>query len=147
MYRNIKYIIINFFKGLKNLYYYREVIWNDKSFDYTFLYTYLKAKLKLDYEFYKNEGFTVSSDKVAEEILLAIKLCEKLEVEYYENEMFELDSNTFIEKYKGKYNRIKKRNPSLGDREIIGLISEYNNNQCKELFFKLLRYKINTWWD
>lgn len=117
----------------------------------------------------------VGVEAVNKDITLALNLLERIKHSYYELEMYEyikksyefvpadvtaeyytmeqtiLDDN--LDEYFKKYKRTAKKLRKLHklkryETEKLALrVSQYNQDKCERIFWKLMHYKLNHWWD
>jgi hypothetical protein len=69
--------------GLKNLWYFFPVIWNDRWWDHTFLTTLMYYKLRHMEKNFLEYGLHVRADRDAENIGLAKNLCKRISDDDY----------------------------------------------------------------
>jgi hypothetical protein len=109
--------------GVKNIIFWLPIIWKDRWWDHSYIYSILKRKLEqMEYKF-KTEGVSIRSKEDAKNMKTCILLLDRL--------------------IKEKYDRnIKPRTISeLFEKE------EYMINQDLDLLFKIMRKQIRVWWD
>ena len=117
----------------------------------------------------------VGVEAVNKDITLALNLLERIKHSYYELEMYEyikksyefipadvtaeyytmeqtiLDDN--LEEYFKKYKRTAKKLRKLyklkryETEKLAHRVSDYNQQKCERIFWKLMYYKLNHWWD
>ena len=81
MFRNIKY-------GIENLIKWFPTIWNDRDWDYCFLYDLLYFKLKNMEKFQRKYGHSVSNEEIANEIKPCIEVLGRLIEDDYKDEVW-----------------------------------------------------------
>lgn len=108
------------YRGLKNLWIWKGIIWHDRQFDFSFMLRILIKKLKLMEDGFRFHGVCVDAQKIFREIRKVRLLIERIESENYTHKIF---------------NKEDYRH------------SEYLIKQDIELFTKIINKKLRTWWD
>ena len=150
MWNTIRSAVWNFCRGVKNLIEWRKVIWNDRSWDHTYLLRILRHKIHL----MANEWASPKNDFLlyegAEDDLRVMREVERtltrlIEDDYAKKERAE-DEQRF-----GEYVDFGKR--ERGSREewresirSISAIEEQERNADMDRLFELLRQNIRRWW-
>jgi hypothetical protein len=139
---NIKY-------GVKNLWRYRKVIWNDRDWDYAFLLYLVEFKTKAMSDTIRKYGMSVSSEEIADELAEVSQLLGRLA-----NDDFEKHADEHYKKWhdeKGfQFEDIFKPDPKSEEYLASLKVAWKNDAQDRRLaekkLFKLLtRYR--NWWD
>ncbi len=125
MYR-IKNCWYNIRYGLRNLRIWFRIIWNDRDWDYEFLYRILKHKLlRMEYLF-RNDAMVGDSEEMADQMDRCIIILDRLiEDKYFEEAEEKL---------------------GIGDSDIFFLSNELKEKDLKELF-GIIKNDIESWWD
>lgn len=162
----IKHIYYKFYIGIKNLIVYFPIIWNDRNFDYYFIYKLLHHKLKLTRNSIKKVNIHTSSKRDAEILNTIIKLIELQDSDYYDKEFrkyyieklkvdknneidFELindNSEEYFKKHKLAYKKIKNKYPNVSNKKLCIYLLIDRENKCKNLIWDLLKHNINKFW-
>lgn len=125
------YMVRNWFRsikpGVKNLIKWFPVIWKDRWWDHSYLYSILRYKLSLMEEGFRTSGISVNSEKDARNIKICILLLDRLIKDDYSND----------------YKKAKK----LGKIKEFWEHEEMLINQDLDLLFKTMRKQIRSWWD
>ena len=111
-------------QGIRNLIIWFPVIWKDRWWDHSFLYSILRYKLSLMEEGFRTRGMSINSEKDAHNIKICVLLLDRLIEDAY------ID-------YSIKVGNIRK---SFDEQEQM-------TNQDLDLLFKILRKQIRVWWD
>lgn len=129
--RKVKIFIREIKIGVSNLVKWFPVIWNDRQWDYEYVYIILKKKLGLMENYFKY-GQTTSEDavKCSNEIKQAVALIERL---------MEDDYMIPQEEYK-KLNSYKEKGEAF--THSIAL-----RNKDKDELYNLLKNNLENWWD
>ena len=109
--------------GIENLITWFPVIWKDRWWDHSFLYSILRKKLELMEEGFRNHAWSANAEKDAKNMKKCILLLDRL------------INDDYIDYSKG--NNIRN---SLEKEEMM-------INQDLDLLFKIIRKQIRTWWD
>lgn len=164
-----------FFQGIANIIRWAPIIYRDRDWDHSFILDLLQKKLEFMREELVTANRFVGVEVVNKDITLALNLLERMRWGYYELEMYDYieKSYTFIpadataeyytmeqtilddhlEAYLSKYKRTakllsKKYNLSPDQTERIAhRVSAFNQAKCERIFWKLMHYKSNYWWD
>ena len=104
-------------RGLKNLWRWRKVIWNDRDYDYYYIYEVLKQKLIFQRDHLRKYGFHSNSEADANDIEQVIQLIQALQDEKF------YDTDAPLEEQINDANAARKK------------------------LFDLLEYRIEYWWD
>ena len=73
----------DFKRGIENLWYWLPVIWEDRNWDDSFIFTILSHKLKAQSTYIGGRGIHVSAERDAEIMMTCVRLIEKVKDEYY----------------------------------------------------------------
>jgi hypothetical protein len=137
---NIKY-------GVKNLWRYRKVIWNDRDWDYAFLLNLVEFKTKTMSDTIKKYGMSVSSEETANELAEVSQLLGRLA-----NDDFEKHVDEHYEKWDKEYRLLDAFKPNKKSEEYLESLrlAWKNDKQDRKLaekrLLKLLT-KYKNWWD
>ena len=80
---NGRYLGNEFIRGIENLWYWLPVIWKDRNWDDSFIFTILSHKLKAQSAYIGGRGIHVSAERDAEIMMTCVRLIEKVKDEYY----------------------------------------------------------------
>jgi len=80
---NGRYLGNEFIRGIKNLWYWLPVIWKDRNWDDSFIFTILSHKLKAQSAYIGGRGIHISAERDAEIMMTCVRLIEKVKDEYY----------------------------------------------------------------
>ena len=111
-------------QGIRNLIIWFPVIWKDRWWDHSFLYSILRFKLSLMEEGFRTRGMSINSEKDAHNIKICILLLDRLQ------------NDAYID-YSEKLVNVRR---SFKEQEQM-------INQDLDLLFKILRKQIRVWWD
>ena len=173
----IKYFYRNFIYGIKNLWKWFPIIWNDRDFDHYYIWEVLKFKLSKQSAYLKKRNTHDSTERSVERMKLCITLINRIKTEYYTDEFhsyyedkliftpiqdtkstslsFELVSERYKE-YFDKYSRIYKQVITMRDPPYITTNTKFgiginmgliNHNRAKKLLYKILEQNLEQWWD
>jgi len=73
----------NFIVGVKNLIYWFPIIWKDRNWDDSYIFTILSHKLKTQSKYIGGRGIHVSAERDAEVMMTCVRLIEKVQDEWY----------------------------------------------------------------
>jgi len=150
-------------EGIKNLWKWKSIIWNDRWWDSYFLFKILKFKLEQMEENFRERGIHVSAEKEADKMKICVLLLDRLIKDEYDENVFK----HHYEKWGEPEFSSSEINDELSQLHIThkNVITEEDEKQerkefrilCKkpykmekqdvEYLFKLLSKNILTWWD
>jgi hypothetical protein len=164
-----------FIRGVRNIIRWMPTIYKDRHWDHAFITDIIQKKLEFTRKELVTANRFVGVESVNKEITLALNLLERIKHGYYETEMFDyiiksydfvsIDGtgdyltmqDTLIEEhlddYLAKYKRTakklrKKYKLKASETERLAYkVSSYNQDKCERIFWKLMHYKLNHWWD
>lgn len=93
----------HFKTGIKNLWYWLPIIWKDRNWDDSFIFTILSHKLKAQSEYIGNGNIHTRAKRDAEVMMTCVRLIERVKDEWYVMEYMDYHKNkTWFEPYEGK---------------------------------------------
>ena len=139
--------------GISNILWWLKVIWNDRQYDFEFIYVIELRKIQRMIKWWS------SREPITEKelILRDLRICEYL----LKVIIGEIDYTTIIEsitsstEYSYKFNHyINTRN----SKRFLKITEELNKNhwvylndlyieKCRNLYYLIRKYRIETWWD
>ena len=139
--------------GISNILWWFKVIWNDRQYDFEFIYVIELRKIQRMIKWWS------SREPITEKelILRDLRICEYL----LKVIIGEIDYTTIIEsitsstEYSYKFNHyINTRN----SKRFLKITEELNKNhwvylndlyieKCRNLYYLIRKYRIETWWD
>ena len=111
--------------GIKNLWRWRKVIYNDRDWDQWYIYEILKTKLQHQSEHFLKHGWTVDTPKDAAKMRECIEL-----IEIVQNEVI-IDGAL--------------QNDKWTEEEIDAAVEEHH--KARKQLFNLMEKHIEEWWD
>lgn len=159
MIKTIKSKINKIIEGIQNIIRWVPVIYQDRDWDYDFIYVLLYHKLKNMQEFFESDKvWSTKSDRVAKQIMISKNLCKRLSDQQY--------LTNALTNYHNKYGEDSTvwhseptENPKLHrlvwdwseqqhkDFTKASNHSDYMEQQDLDYLFKYLRKYIQGWWD
>jgi hypothetical protein len=170
------YLHRDFLKGVKNLWYWRKVIWQDRDYDSHYIFEVLKHKLKSQAKYIATKNFHTGAQTDARNMKICISLIEKIQDNTYNGEYMDYAENRHwfedledrpgysewkseniwenYDEYFKKYPLIYKR--VLNGEGIFGLdskkhiamnIAHINQDRASKLLFKIMEKDIEKWWS
>lgn len=164
-----------FFQGIWNIIRWAPTIYKDRNWDHAYITDLLQKKLEFTREELVNANRFVGVEAVNKDITLALNLLERMRHSYYEGEMYDYIRKSYdwkpadvtgeyltmettiledhLDEYLDKYKRTAKKlrkKYKLKRYELEKLafrVSSYNQEKCERIFWKLMNYKLNHWWD
>lgn len=163
------------FQGLRNIVRWIPTIYRDRHWDHSFITDLLQKKLEFMREELVTANRFTGVEAVNKDITLALNLLERIKHSYYELEMYDYIKRSFdfvpadvtaeyftmedtilednLDDYLAKYARTSARlrqkyNLKRNQTERLAYkVSSYNQEKCERIFWKLMYYKLNHWWD
>jgi hypothetical protein len=111
--------------GVKNLYKWFRVIWNDRDWDHHYIFQVLKFKLEKQANHLAENGFHNNAQRDAELMMTCVRLIDKLQNEYYYDELC--------------------KSGVRSSEAVKNVIAKHN--KAKRLLFKIMNDRIEEWWD
>ena len=139
--------------GISNILWWFKVIWNDRQYDFEFIYVIELRKIQRMIKWWSSEETTTEKEL----ILRDLRICEYL----LKVIIGEIDYTTIIESitpstgYSYKFNHyINTRN----SKRFLKITEELDKNhwvylndlyieKCRNLYYLIRKYRIETWWD
>lgn len=152
LFYNIKY-------GIRNLITWIPIVWQDRQWDYRYLYKILHTKLSLMEEHFNRDDPTiVGSRKYGKQIQTAKNLAKRLmQDDYLENAMLwhdqkfeEINFNDLWERVPDSIYSTYIGDQNIARQESFGKCcrhSEYMEDTDRRYLFQLISDKIGWWWD
>lgn len=149
--------IFNFYRklkqGIENLIYYFRVIWNDRQWDYVFLYRLELKKVQKMIQWW-SKGNNVTSEN---NVLRDLRICEYLlKVLSEEVDNMEITSIHPVNLKFTRYVNLKNIGRFIPPDQVV-FLKEWNETQwfkedmyklkCKNLYYTVRNYRMGIWWD
>ena len=111
--------------GVKNLYKWFWVIWNDRDWDHHYIFQVLKFKLEKQANHLAENSFHNEAQRDAELMMTCVRLIDKLQNEYYYDELC--------------------KSGVRSSEAVKNVIAKHK--KAKRLLFKIMNDRIEEWWD
>ena len=149
----IKKMINRLKLGISNIKYWLKVIWNDRQYDFGFIYVIELRKIQRMIKWWSSEEPITEKEL----ILRDLRICEYLlkviigEIDY----TTAIESTTPLIGYSYRFNHyINTRNgkrflkvPEKLDKNHWVYLNDLYIEKCRNLYYLIRNYKIETWWD
>jgi len=172
-----KYIISDTIKGIKNIVKWFPIIWKDRDYDHSYIFTILKKKLRYQADYLEKNNNYISSLRQVQIIRTCIKLIDKINDDYYHMEytdyhvsshdwldynedeylnkgykemkttLISENFNEYFTKYRLVYSKLIKLYPNDSKINLATKIAHQNQKRCKKILFSILENNIENWWD
>lgn len=112
---------------LKTVWAYRDILWNDRDWDYSRLLAMMERKLKRMSDHLREHGHAVGSDRHAKQLLVASELCKRIRLDAYED--------PFMAKLDAKYGPLEMSSKPTDNPRVAELIitrPRLNGDKAKE---------------
>ena len=83
---DIRYLPNNISTGISNIIKYFKIVWNDRDYDYTYIFNILRFKLEKQAKYINDKNRFISSRRNAELMLLTSRLIELIKEDAYDTE-------------------------------------------------------------
>lgn len=162
--------------GIQNLIKWFPIIWQDRDWDYTYIYNLLQFKLEKQSKHCIKYALHTTSESDAQIMATCARLIEKIKEEFYETEYIDYFESEIVfgdienstsktmevnevsenfEPYFAKYPRIYKQvmadeNPEflkINKKAIAMNMASINQQRAEKLLFKILKERIRGWWS
>jgi hypothetical protein len=148
-----------FLDSIQRLFIWFPVIWKDRDWDYHYLYEVLKKKIELMSKFEKKYAWSTKSEEVAKQMDEAVRLIDKVNDDCIEEALepfynvypnFNLEMSFSDSEDNLKFKTISFKYDSEEQEKLyddcLSKADVIRENYKKKLF-KLLKDKIDWWWD
>lgn len=139
--------------GISNILWWFKVIWNDRQYDFEFIYVIELRKIQRMIKWWSSEETTTEKEL----ILRDLRICEYL----LKVIIGKIDYTTIIESitsstgYSYRFNHyINTRNskrflkvPEKLDKNHWVYLNDLYIEKCRNLYYLIRNYRIETWWD
>jgi hypothetical protein len=127
---DIRYLPNNISHGIKNIFKYFKIIWNDRDYDHSYIFDLLRFKLEKQSKYINDKGRFISSSRNAELMLLTSRLIELIKDDVYDTE--------YLDYYESKIEFV----PIEGRDGLFGMEEIMINENFDDYFKKYpLQYK------
>lgn len=165
----------HFIDGIKNLIDWLPVIWKDRHWDDHYIFEVLKQKLLLQRNYLVDQYRHTDIPRTNRDITICLNLIERIQDEYYVMEIYgyyesefkftpcedmpgysTMDTTIISENFDAYFalhkcavKKCLKKDRSLsGSKENLArAVSEYKQDQCHKLLFRILSERMTWWWD
>lgn len=153
-------------QGIKNLWKWFPVVWNDRDYDHAYIMISLRFKIENTANYIEKHKRYEGWERDVERMRLCVRLFDALEKDIYESEYFNYyetrgytddkhyyqqevlrdDLDTYIKKYPNYYRKLSDKDK---ERKIWAaiMISHTRHQRASNLLFELIKRNIYNWWD
>jgi hypothetical protein len=165
-YDELRYLIRNFKIGIKNLWDYKRIIYNDRQWDYNFIYDLLEFKLQYQLNWLlTSKNVYCQQDTNIIKLKRLLKLLSLIKQNYYSDELYkylktdfllndlnEIESNVIednLDEYFIKNRKVHNlySDQILNRRLLAYKIVQHKEDRLRDIFFKMLSNDIGYLWD
>jgi len=165
LYEKIKDVKRNLIYGVKNLWVWFPVIWNDRNWDHQFIYKVFRYKLHLTEQLIRNNGHHLYHIKDADKIKICVNLLDRLMKDEYHEMTFKNHDKKWGEskfdwieakeypnmtELKITYPNVKTDKDKENEKKDFQRCSKHEaalREQDLDLLFTNMRKHIQGWWD
>lgn len=156
---------------IKNIIKWSPILWNDRDWDYKYIYDTLSFKIKCTSKYTEKRNTFVSCEEKVREMNICVKLIDRINSKYYEDEYFNYfdikmnfkeipnddkykeidfetirdDLNSYFHKYPNSYKRAIFK--SSNKQQTAMIMGFERHEKAKRLLYKLLSKNLEGWWD
>jgi hypothetical protein len=173
LWKKLNWRIRYFFTGCKNIIRWVPTLYHDRDWDSNYIFTILQKKIEHQRKeiIYANRYCGVEREN--RDMTIVLNLIERVKEEYYgieylnyeESEyvfkpvdghpnMKSYDINVisesydeFLKKYPSSVRNVTKEKGGLSKRDLCFYVSLHNQKKAHNLLFKILKERIQWWWD
>jgi hypothetical protein len=171
--RNVHWRIRYFIVGCKNVVRWVPTIFKDRNWDGWFIYNILQKKIEYQREeiIYANRHVDVDRDN--RDMTIVLNLLERVKEDYYgveyidyytsnyrfepiegKEELYSLEEDLiserydeFLKKYPSTVRKVLKEKSDLDKKTLCHHVAQYNQEKAHNLLFKILKERMEWWWD
>jgi len=165
MFKKISYFWSDLKVGIRNLIVWFKVIWQDRWWDHSFIYTMLHKKLSLMEYSIRNHGHHTNRGKDADKIKKCVLLLQRLMDDEYHETAFkrhyekwgepelnwkETEGDSRLVECLITHAGVKTQEDKKLERKQFKTAAEMENHlrqQDIDMLFDLMKKHIQTWWD
>ena len=155
---NIRRKVREILDGLNNLFEWAPTIYNDRHFDYAFIYDILHKKLELQAKYIKDTGRHERNMIDYQKMMTCVRLIKIVRDENYIDEVVFIDIDDtkefdkYLDRHKASVHKVlldKKLQifPCENSKNIAYNVAQYKHNRARIVLFNLISTHIHYWWD
>jgi hypothetical protein len=165
--------IRNFCTGISNIIKWFPTIWKQRDWDSDFIFEIIQKKIEFQREYLVNSNRHTRIDIDNRDMTTALNLIDRVISDYYSIEFHDYEDsdyllkdvegfpkrkrleinvkseryNEYLSKYKSSLRQVYKEHPQGTKREYCMYVARHNQEKAKDLLFKILKDRIERWWD
>jgi len=171
--RNTHWRLRYFIGGIKNIFRWIPTLYKDKDWDSWYIFTILQKKIEFQRKeiIYANRHMDVDRDN--RDMTIVLNLIERVKDEYYNTEYLDYEDskfrfepiegnenlkkmeiniltenyNEYLKKYPSSVRKVLKNKPNLDKRDLCFYVAKHNQEKAHNLLFKILKERMQWWWD
>jgi hypothetical protein len=173
IWRNLHWRIRYFLGGCKNIIRWIPTLYKDKDWDEWYILTILQKKIEFQRKeiIYANRHIDVDRDN--RDMTIVLNLIERVKDEFYNTEYLDYEESEFrfepvegnknlsslevdvlserydefLKKYRSSVRKVLKQKPDLNKKDLCFYVSKHNQEKAHNLLFKILKERMQWWWD
>jgi hypothetical protein len=173
IWRNLHWRIRYFLGGCKNIIRWVPTLYKDKDWDEWYILTILQKKIEFQRKeiIYANRHIDVDRDN--RDMTIVLNLIERVKDEFYNTEYLDYEESEFrfepvednknlsslevdvlserydefLKKYRSSVRKVLKQKPDLNKKDLCFYVSKHNQEKAHNLLFKILKERMQWWWD
>lgn len=165
--------IRNFCTGVSNVIKWFPTIWKQRDWDGDFIYDILQKKIEFQRECLVNSNRHTRINIDNRDMTIVLNLIERIRNDYYTIEFHDYEDseylmkevygqpkhkkleinikseryNEYLSKYSSSLREVYKKYPQATKRDYCMFVGIHNQEKAKNLLFKILKERIEWWWD
>ena len=173
IWRNLHWRIRYFVGGIKNIFRWIPTLYKDKDWDDWYILTILQKKIEFQRKeiIYANRHIDVDRDN--RDMTIVLNLIERVKEEHYGTEYLDYSETNFrfepidgdkelysmeqdvisenyddyLKKYPSSVRIALKEKPDLNKKDLCFYVAKHNQEKAHNLLFKILKERMQWWWD
>ena len=174
IWRKLHWRIRSFLTGCKNIIKWFPILWKDRDWDQWHIFTILQKKIEFQRNEIINANRHTEIDIDNRDMTIVLNLIERVKDEYYRTEYLEFEVSEFrfipvkdnpnlkellIDVISDQYDEyllrypstvrkvIRKNGDDLDKKTLCLYVARENHKKATNLLFKILKDRIERWWD
>lgn len=165
--------IRDFCTGVSNIIKWFPTIWKQRDWDSDFIFNILQKKIEFQREYIVNSNRHTRIDIDNRDMTIVLNLIDRVRNDYYSIEFHDYEDsdyllkevdespkrkrleinikseryNEYLSKYKSSLRQVYKKYPQATKRDYCMYVAKHNQDKAKDLLFKILKDRIERWWD
>jgi len=171
--KKLNWRIRYFFTGIKNIIRWIPTLYHDRDWDDYHILTILQKKIEHQRKQITYSNRYSGVDRENRDMTIVLNLIERVKEEYYNNEFLDYEESEYVfkpvdghpnlksydinviserydeylKKYPSSVRCVLKRKGKISKKDLCFYVSLHNQEKAKNLLFKILKERMQWWWD